>query len=157
MIRKVSFLLAALAGTAPFYTISAARAADGLALYKANCSVCHQAEGAGMAGQFPTLKGRVDKIASSAEGKTYLTDVVLSGLHGPITAGGASYAGFMPSLKAQSDDDLAAILTYVASLGDTKPAPVFNAADLAAARKAPKKNAEILAERNALNAAHPVP
>ncbi|NHO18048.1 c-type cytochrome [Acetobacter oeni] len=154
--RKVSFLLAALAGTASFFSASAS-AADGLALYNANCSVCHQAAGAGMAGQFPPLKGRVDKIASSPEGKAYLADVVLTGLHGAITAAGSPYAGFMPSLKAQSDDNLAAILTYVSSLGDTKPAPAFTSDDIATARKAPKKNADILAERNALNATHPIP
>lgn len=157
MIRKASFLLAALAGTTPFFATSTSAATDGLALYNANCSVCHQSAGAGMPGQFPVLKGRVDKIGSSAEGKTYLADVVLNGLHGPITAGGTSYAGFMTPMKVRSDDELAAILTYLSSLGDTKPAPVINSGDIAAARAAPKKNQEILAERNALNATHPIP
>lgn len=157
MIKRSLLLLAGVMATLPVLASSAKAASDGAAVYNANCSVCHQAGGVGMPGQFPVLKGRIDKIASTPEGKKYLADVVLNGLHGPIQAGGVAYAGFMPSLKALSDDDIAAVLTYVASLGDTKPAPTFTADDIKAARAAPKKGAELQAERNALNAAHPIP
>ncbi|MFS8371132.1 c-type cytochrome [Acetobacter indonesiensis] len=157
MIKRSLLLLAGVAAVAQVLAGSANAASDGAAVYNANCSVCHQAGGAGMPGQFPVLKGRIDKIAGTPEGKKYLADVVLNGLHGPIQAGGVSYAGFMPSLKALSDDDIAAVLTYVASLSDSKPTPTITADDIKAARSTPKKGSEIQAERNALNAAHPIP
>jgi hypothetical protein len=66
--------------------------------------------------------------------------------------------GYMPAFAAQSDETLAAILTYVASLGETKPAPTFSADDIKAARTGgPLAPTAILDERNKLNAAHPVP
>ncbi|KXV71036.1 MULTISPECIES: cytochrome c [Acetobacter] len=157
MIKHGLRLLAGVLAAAPVLAGSAHAASDGLTVYNTNCSVCHQAGGAGMPGQFPVLKNRIDKIAATPEGKKYLMDVVLNGLHGPIQAGGAAYAGFMPSLKALSDDDIAAVLTYVASLGDTSPAPTITADDVKAARATPKKGPEVQAERNALNAAHPIP
>lgn len=150
--KRAFFLLACALPVAPAFAGS-----DGASLYNSNCSVCHQASGVGSPGQFPPLKGRVDKIAGSPEGKTYLADVVLNGLHGTIQAGGGSYVGFMPSLKTLPDDQVAAILTYVASLGDTKPAPAITADEIKAARAQPKKAKEIIAERKVLDAAHPIP
>ncbi|MFT9399896.1 c-type cytochrome [Acetobacter sp.] len=136
-------------------TGSALAASDGAAVYSTNCSVCHQAGGVGMPGQFPALKGRIDKIAATPEGKAYLADVVINGLHGPIQAGGASYVGFMPSFKGLPDEDLAAVLSYLTTLGGT--AQTITADDIKTARSKPKKGAEMMAERNALNAAHPIP
>lgn len=157
MIKRGLLLLTSVVATAPVLAGFAHAAPDGAALYNTNCSVCHQAGGAGMPGQFPVLKNRIDKIAATSEGKKYLADVVLNGLHGSIQAGGVTYAGFMPSLKALSDDDIAAVLTYVASLSEAKPTPTITADDVKAARAAPKKSSELQAERSSLNAAHPIP
>ncbi|TYQ22441.1 UNVERIFIED_CONTAM: cytochrome c553 [Acetobacter peroxydans] len=135
-----------------------AMAADGQQLYNATCGLCHQVGATGVPGQFPPLKGRIDQIAATPEGKTYLAHVLLNGLSGSIKAGGQSYMGYMPAFAAQSDETLAAILTYVASLGETKPAPTFSADDIKAARTGgPLAPTAILDERNKLNAAHPVP
>lgn len=135
---------------------TSARAEDGIAAYNTSCSVCHQAQGAGSPGQFPPLKGRVSKIAATAEGRTYIIHVILNGLHGTINAAGASYTGFMPSFRAQSDAQLAALLSYITSL-DTPDASLFTVEAIKAERAAPKKAKEILAERKALNDAHPLP
>jgi len=140
----------------PLFTGGIAHAEDGLAVYNANCSVCHQAGGAGSPGQFPPLAGRIGKIAATAGGKAYIADVLLNGVHGTIEAGGASYMGFMPSFKALTDDQLAVVLTYISSL-DTPGAPIFTADEVKTLRAAPKKAKEILAERKALNDAHPLP
>lgn len=143
--------------TAAAVQAQTALAADGAALYGANCGICHQADGMGVPGQFPTLKERIGKIASSPEGKTYVEHVVLNGLTGSITAGGASYAGYMPTFSSQSDDDLAAILTYVASLGGTGATPTFTAAEIKAARATPVAAPALVDERKALDAKHPLP
>jgi len=130
-------------------------APDGAALYGSNCGICHQAGAIGVPGQFPPLKGRVDKIASSPTGKAYLTHVLINGLSGSIQAGGTTYVGYMPSFKALPDDQIAAILTYVASLGDTKPAPTFAASDLAESRAKPMPGSAVAAERKGLGALIP--
>ncbi|TCS35221.1 cytochrome c553 [Acetobacter aceti NBRC 14818] len=132
-------------------------AADGQQLYTANCSLCHQASAAGVVGQFPPLKDRIGTIASTPEGKAYVTHVLLNGLSGMIKAGGNPYMGYMPSFGAQSDENIAAILTYVASLSDVKPAPTFSADEVKKERASSLTPAAVLEERNKLNAAHPVP
>ncbi|AQS86870.1 cytochrome c-552 class I [Neoasaia chiangmaiensis NBRC 101099] len=136
---------------------SAFAATDGRSVYDGNCSACHQNDASGSPGQYPQLKGRVDKIAGSADGRTYLAHVLLNGLHGSIEAAGNNYAGLMPSFNSLSDDQIAAVLTYVSALGDTKPAPDFTADDIRELRATHKKNKDILAERHALESAHAIP
>jgi mono/diheme cytochrome c family protein len=134
-----------------------AQAADGAALYANNCGICHQAGGSGVPGQFPQLKERIGQIANTPEGKTYVEHVLLNGLTGAIQAGDQTYAGYMPSFKALPDDQIAAILTYVASLSSVSPAATFTASDIKTARAATLAAPDILKERTTLNAAHPIP
>ena len=134
-----------------------ANAATGAELYAANCAMCHQANGVGAPGQYPPLKGRIDKIAATAEGKHYLAEVLVYGMAGRIEAGGASYVGYMPSFKQLPDADIASILTWLSSLGDSKPAPVIEAADIAAVRGQPSSAPVVAKERKALAAVHPLP
>lgn len=134
-----------------------AYAEDGQALYSSKCSVCHQAAGIGSPGQFPPLSGRVGKIASSPEGKAYLKDVLLNGLHGAIDVSDETYVGFMPSFNSLTDSQIAAVLTYVSSLNTPGKAPAFSEDEITAARGTPKKAKEIISERAALNSIHPLP
>ncbi len=134
-----------------------AQAATGQAVYAANCTVCHQASAAGAPGQYPPLKGRIDKIASTPEGRHYLSEVLVYGMVGRIEAGGAPYVGYMPSFKQLSDDDIAAVLSWLSSLGDTKPAPVIAAADIAAVRGKSISASAVNHDRAALAAVHPLP
>ena len=76
---------------------------------------------------------------------------------GQIQAAGDTYAGYMPAFKQLPDDQIASILTWLSSLGASKPAPVIAVADIAAARARTQKPAEVLAERTALDAQHPLP
>ncbi|MCH4089870.1 c-type cytochrome [Acetobacter sp.] len=157
--KKILFSLSAAAFLAGGVAVSgqAQAAADGQQLYTGNCSLCHQASAAGVVGQFPPLKGRIAAIASTPEGKAYVMHVLLNGLTGMIKAGGNPYMGYMPSFGAQSDENIAAILTYVASLGDAKPAPTFTADEVKKERASSLTPMAVLEERNKLNAAHPVP
>lgn len=154
LVQSVPFLALAAAVVMPG---SAARAEDGMVVYNASCAVCHQAEGAGSPGQFPPLKDRVDKIAATPEGRSYLADVVLNGLHGPVKAAGEDYTGYMISMKSHSDEDLANVLTWLSSLGSSSPSPVIVPGEIAKERLTPKTNSDILAERNRLIAAHQLP
>jgi cytochrome c oxidase subunit 2 len=84
--------------------------ARGQKVYQANCQACHQANGVGVAGAFPALAGskvvanKPDQIAILLNGK-----------------------GAMPSWKALSDVELAAVATYTKnswgnSAGEVQPA-----------------------------------
>ena len=152
---KKRLLLAALFGL-PIYA-GPAMAADGAALFQSNCSVCHQASGQGLPGQFPPLAGRIDKIAATPDGKKYVIAVALNGLMGSITAQGNDYAGFMPSFKTLPDDQIAAILPHVAGLPAGPDATVFTPAAIAAERAEALTPTTVAEKRKALDAQHPLP
>jgi mono/diheme cytochrome c family protein len=97
---------------------SAANAETGAPIYAANCAACHQAGGTGVDGAFPPLAGHFPDLLKPAEGRTYIGKLLLFGLEGEITVNGATYAGAMPSWKALSDDEIAAVLNYVSSAWD---------------------------------------
>ena len=134
-------MLAATMGTA---------AADGAQVYDANCAFCHQSGGVGVPGQFPRLAGRVGAIASKPEGKAFLSKVLLNGMSGRIVADGEPVLGIMPPFDSMSDDDMAAVLTYLSGLDH---APVnFTAREIGEARAQPRVSpTEIVAQRVTLS------
>ena len=120
-------LLAVIAGEAK---------ADGAALFDTHCAFCHQAGGVGVPGQFPRLAGRAGAIAAKPEGRNFLSQILLNGMSGRITVDGEQILGIMPAFDSLSDDDLAAVLTYVSGLDH---APVgFTADEIRKARAQPK-------------------
>jgi mono/diheme cytochrome c family protein len=129
-------------------TIDAA-AADGAQVFDMSCAFCHQAGGVGVPGQFPRLAGRVGAIASNPDGKAFLPKVLLNGMSGRIMADGEPVLGIMPAFDTMSDDDIAAVLTYLSGLDH---APVnFTAREIGEARAQPKLSPnEIVAQRTAL-------
>lgn len=98
-----------------------ATASDGKAIFASKCSACHQANGAG-SGPYPPLAGNPD-VTSADTANVILT--VLNGRSGPIEVNGKTYGGAMPAWKDQlSNDDIAAVLTYVRSAWSNKAAVV---------------------------------
>lgn len=83
-------------------------AATGAQLYTANCSACHGASGAGVAGAFPPLAG--DPVETAQDPKEHIL-TVLHGLHGK-TIGGITYTSQMPPFAQLSDDQIAAIIDH---------------------------------------------
>ena len=124
--------------------------ADGAQVFDTGCAFCHQAGGVGVPGQFPRLAGRVGAIASHPEGKAFLSKVLLNGMSGRITADGEPVLGIMPAFETMSDDDMAAVLTYLSGLDH---APVsFTAREIGEARAQPRLSpTEIVAQRAALS------
>ena len=93
----------------------------GKALFLSNCSACHRPDGSGVKGAFPALAG---------------DPFVVGPKENPITRV-LNGRGGMPTFKAElSDDQIAAILTYVRSSFGNKAGSV-SAADVAAVRKSP--------------------
>ena len=81
----------------------------GQALFAGTCSVCHQANGAGLGGVFPPL-AKSDFL--TGESKRSI-DVVLRGLSGKLKVNGQDYDSVMPPMNQLGDDEVANILTYV--------------------------------------------
>src|SRR5215470_9608109 len=68
-------------------------AGSGQALYSTYCGACHQANGDGLAGVFPPLKG--SSVVNKADARKHI-DIVLGGLQG-ARASGVTYSNAMPA------------------------------------------------------------
>jgi putative membrane-bound dehydrogenase-like protein len=77
--------------------------------YMKACIECHQADGNGVAGTFPPIAGS----EWVADDQTTLLRILLGGLHGPIKVKGVEYNSVMPGHFHVSDEELAAIASYV--------------------------------------------
>ena len=115
-----------------------ALAADGAALFAANCAVCHQPGGVGLPGMAPPLAGTLGERLPVA-GRGYLPRVVTHGMTGPITVQGQRYTGSMPPFAAQLPDEaLAAVLNHILDSFNAGTLPdghqAYSTAELAEAR-----------------------
>jgi cbb3-type cytochrome c oxidase subunit III len=114
-------------GSAP---AAAAAASDGAAIFAAKCSACHQATGLGT-GPYPPLAGNADVTAADTSA---IIGTVLNGRSGPIQVNGKTFSGAMPAWKdTLTNDDIAAVLTYVRAAWTNKAA-IVTADQVAAAR-----------------------
>lgn len=84
-------------------------AVSGAQVYAGKCAGCHQGNGNGVAGVFPPLAASPWVTGSP----TRLVQILLHGIQGPIDVLGASYNGLMPAWKSLSDEEIAAVATYV--------------------------------------------
>lgn len=96
-----------------------AAAADGEALFEANCQTCHQANGLGVEGAIPPL-ARSRYLAGPPEAPV---QILLHGIDGPISVGGVDYNGRMPRFgEVLTDAQIAAVVSYVrGAWGNTAP------------------------------------
>jgi nitrite reductase (NO-forming) len=88
----------------------------GQALFAGTCSVCHQANGAGLPGVFPPL-AKSDYLNASPQ---RAITTVLQGLNGKVTVNGQEYNSVMPSMNQLNDDEIANILTYTLNSWENK-------------------------------------
>lgn len=94
-------------------TLAQANDAAGAELFGKHCVACHQADGEGIPGLAPPLVGALKKVAELDLGRTYLAQVLISGMAGTIKTRGGKFTGVMPSQAALSDRELTAIASYV--------------------------------------------
>jgi nitrite reductase (NO-forming)/hydroxylamine reductase len=105
--------------------------ARGESVYYANCVACHLPAGTGVEGAFPPLAGS-DFLAGD---RGRVISIVLYGNEGPITVNGVQYDGVMPGFAYLNDDEVAAVITFIArSWGNDLPAS--SPEEVAAARTA---------------------
>lgn len=80
----------------PVAAVDEALKAKGEQVYSANCAGCHQATGKGLPGVFPALDG-----SKNVADKAYVINILLKG------------KGGMPAFAQLSDEELAAVATYI--------------------------------------------
>lgn len=82
---------------------------EGQLLYKSYCATCHQADGKGIPGTFPSL--HASEWISGDKGR--LIRLALKGMQGPLVVNGESYNNVMTPHGFMSDQQLSAVLTFV--------------------------------------------
>jgi mono/diheme cytochrome c family protein len=98
-----------------------ASASDGAVVYITNCSSCHQANGEGVPGAFPPLAGNPAVTGNPVA----VIAIVKHGISGKIEVNGTAYSGIMPPWGGLiSDDDIAAVVTYIRSSWHNRATPV---------------------------------
>lgn len=90
-------------------------------LYDKHCAQCHGAQGEGVTGAYPPLRGTV---AISRERTTNLIQAVLHGGFSPATQGNPRPYGMPPYELVFNDRDVASVLTYVRQSWGNTGAPV---------------------------------
>jgi mono/diheme cytochrome c family protein len=104
--------------------------------FAGRCAVCHGPEASGIPGSFPSLHEQIVAFAKTPEGRDYLVMVVTTGLMGDLNVAGVSYRGVMPAQTGLSEEEIAAVLGFLASdRGKDAAAPPLAAADVTAARE----------------------
>ena len=96
----------------------------GRRVFTQNCMVCHQTTGLGVARQFPPLVGSEWVLSQDWHGDNHLVKIVLKGLQGPIQVKGSTFNNAMPTWSMLTDEQIAAVLTYVRSEWGNSAPPI---------------------------------
>jgi cytochrome c oxidase cbb3-type subunit 2 len=104
----------------------------GAQIYGNKCAACHQPDGTGVPGLFPSLKGDPVVLAPDASEQI---KAILHGLYGK-EIGGVSYASEMPAFGDQlNDEQVAAVVNHTRTSWGNQ-APTVTAAEVAKTRAA---------------------
>ena len=122
--------------------------------FRQRCAVCHQANGAGIPGDYPSIAGTIGVYVKVQQGREFLIHLLLFGMNGAIKSHGASYEGLMPSAADFNDKELSEALNYVllklnadTVTHDFKP---YTAAEFKDARSHKMSPSAVLKERESL-------
>jgi mono/diheme cytochrome c family protein len=115
----------------PVTAVGAVSTVNGKQVYGAKCAACHQATGLGVAGVFPPLADSEWVL----EDDKRLINILLHGVNGVMVVKGVEYKGAMPAWKSMSDEELAAVMTYIRTDWGNK-APEITAVAVKAQREA---------------------
>ena len=97
--------------------------ARGAAIYAVTCIACHQPDGKGMTGAFPTLDGSEWLTGD----KSVPIRILMNGLIGPVKVAGQDFNSAMPAHVDLDDAKVSDVLTYVRQSWSNDAAPVTTA------------------------------
>jgi len=83
----------------------------GKEIFMKYCLACHQSDGSGVPGMYPTLQ-KTDWVQGD---KSRLINLLLNGQQGTIDVNGQTYKGQMPSHQYLTDEQVAQVLTFIRS------------------------------------------
>lgn len=86
----------------------------GARIYAQNCVACHQQDGRGLPGVYPPLVNS-DWVQDNPE---RLIKIILAGMAGPVVVNGNEYNNAMTAFNRLSDQQIAAVLTYIRTSSD---------------------------------------
>jgi len=112
-----------------FKSASVSNVQNGKSVYETYCMSCHQENGEGIPGAFPSIV----KTGHLAD-KNKLVKIILQGMRGPINVNGVKYDGEMAGISL-TDKETADVINYIRNAWGNK-APMVTIADVAAAKKA---------------------
>ncbi len=101
-------------------TTQHARQVDGEQIFQAQCSACHQSTGLGMPGAFPPLAGSEWVVGR----EDIVVSILLHGITGPIDVKGTPYNSAMPSFQKLTDEEIAAIISFIRTQWGNTASPV---------------------------------
>ena len=104
-----ALLLAGCGGGQQDGSAEAQQMALGRRVYQQQCITCHQANGEGIGGIYPTLH----ETRWTEGDKGRLIRLVLHGMEGPVRIKGKTYDQRMQPLSYLTDEQIAAVLSYV--------------------------------------------
>lgn len=93
----------------------------GAKVYETHCMDCHGAQGEGRGLDYPPLAGNLSVLAPSTANAIR---IVLNGGFAPGTAGNPQPFGMPPFRQTLSDNDVAAVVSYIRGSWDNDAAPV---------------------------------
>jgi mono/diheme cytochrome c family protein len=93
----------------------------GRTVYETRCASCHAVDGRGMPPHYPPLAGNPSIQMESAVNPIRM---VLNGGFPPSTAGDPRPYGMPPFAQSLSDDEVAAVVTYIRAAWGNRGAPV---------------------------------
>jgi mono/diheme cytochrome c family protein len=96
----------------------------GKRVFTQNCVICHQATGLGIPGQFPPLVDSEWVLGGDWHGDNHLVSILLKGLQGPVEVKGVTYNNAMPTWAQLTDEQIAAVLTYIRSEWGNNAPPI---------------------------------
>ncbi len=105
----ISYLMICISCTTPSGKNMSARLDNGEQIYQKHCTACHQADGNGIANQYPPLSNTKWVNADKEE----LILILLEGLSGEMEVKGKVYNSIMSPYDFLSDQDIADVLTYI--------------------------------------------
>jgi len=105
---------------APLNAAQQAAFEKGRTIYGSLCGGCHQPHGYGLEGLAPPLVDSEWVLGSP----DVTARIIMHGLNGPVKVGGRTWDLAMPPMLQLSDDDVAAVLTYVRREWEHTASPV---------------------------------